>query len=524
MRLLYLYPAENSDFSHFIIGIIRMSNYLNSRRTEIQGGLEEKYLDLRFEKLRDYSEENLRQYREECLILLQNFYKKFPFDVVAISCYSPFNYLNSVEVAFMIKNRINPNIIIVVGGIHPTTRSEDFQFEGIPEYFYEEYPNNTTPFDFLIREEGEIPFFNLIRDISIKKLRGRNNQKDQCFTIKSELLESLDELPVIDFSLYKRYSKEIERKGRISLDFSRGCPFRCSFCQFSLEGITCSVRLRSIENCIADLRAVKNTPWLKIKTLDISDPIFLPKISSRQRFFKDLEEFILTEGDLEFQMLIFERIETCSLKDLENYKKFNMVVEIGLESFSKTLLYDMNKVLGKNEKTMLKSIENYLKKTVEIIQKSNSINLGTQYYLLIGVPNSNINTFNEIRDFLFTPRFNGQSLIEKYHLAIHTTLYTAFPSAKMYNEGKVYFPEWWKILSKDINLYGALVDCSDDFTFIDSLNQYIDLIREIFKKQMNLKNDYYNLSHLISISKYYKDFREFYDQKVEGLRNIAISN
>jgi len=514
MRILYLFPDENSDFSHYIIGIIRLSNYLNSRKDEIKGDFKETYLDLRYENLPKYLCENLKQYRNECLKLLQKLYREFPFDVVGISCYSPYNYLNSVEVAYIIKKLINPKIVIVVGGVHPTTRPEDFQSEGIPEYFFDEYPIKTTPFDFLAREEGEIPFFNLIQAISSNQKSARKSLEEPCIILKTEILDNLDELPVVDFTLYENYSKEISKKGRVSLDFSRGCYFRCRFCQFSSEGISRKVRVRSIDNCIEDLRAIKNTPWMKLKILDICDPIFLPKKSLRHIFFRRLEEFVLNEGDLDFQMLVFDRIEICSKMDLENYKKFDMIVEIGLESFSRTLLYNVNKFLANTEENIDRSITNYFNKTIEIIEKSNSINLETQYYLLVGVPKSSITTYSETRNFLFSPRFNGKSLIEKYHIAFHTSLYTAFPGSKMYREGKVYYPEWWKHISDKQGYYGALVDCSDDFSFIDSIDCYMKLMKEIFQKQLQINNNHYNLSHLISIINYHRNMREFYFQKV----------
>ena len=59
-----------------------------------------------------------------------------------------------------------------------------------------------------------VEFIKLI-DKTIKK---RNNRNEPCIILKPELIEDLDELPLINLDLYKRYRKTINK---LYIDFSR---------------------------------------------------------------------------------------------------------------------------------------------------------------------------------------------------------------------------------------------------------------------------------------------------------------
>jgi len=171
MKILYIYPYESFDNPILMSHILRISNYLNSRKDELGGKIEEQYLDLRHEGLPKFIPQNLICYRKSLRKLLQDTYLNFPFEIVAISCYTSFSYINTVEVASIIKYFINPSANMVVGGLHPTMCPEDFSPGKIPDYDNNINRKNCTPFDYIVQDEGEKPFFRLMLNYSKSLLK-----------------------------------------------------------------------------------------------------------------------------------------------------------------------------------------------------------------------------------------------------------------------------------------------------------------------------------------------------------------
>ncbi|TFG02098.1 MAG: hypothetical protein EU539_13380, partial [Promethearchaeota archaeon] len=50
LKILYCQPKESFGDTRFLTSFLRISNYLNSRKDELNGYFEERYLDLRFEE------------------------------------------------------------------------------------------------------------------------------------------------------------------------------------------------------------------------------------------------------------------------------------------------------------------------------------------------------------------------------------------------------------------------------------------------------------------------------------------
>ena len=480
LKILYIYPFETWGSPSIKSSFIRISNYLNSRKYLLNGTLYEEYLDLRHENLPEFIPKNLVIYRLELKRLLANLFERFKFDIVAISCYSSFCYVNTVEIAHFIKKYINPSCLIVVGGIHATICPDDFHSGELPEFIYETYEEGITPFDYIIKDEGELPFFNLIKDFLDNTLIKRTRNKDNPIIIEPELIRDLNKIPLINFDLYKKYKKIFVEQKKVHLDFSRGCSFRCKFCPNSTGLITGyrTVRVKSARKCIEELKIIKNTNWLKINEVVISDMIFLPKKSLRKEFFKRLEKIYNEEEEgFPFQITVDDRMEICQREDLEYYKKFNMYLNIGLESSSKILLYRLNKILGKSPKDIIKGINNYLKKFIKIIRWTNSLDLPISYYILAGVPGSNEGTIRENWEFFLKKKIFNKSLAMIYKINLRFNKYLALPGTNSYNFGeeeygaKIHYKEWWKKFDKHQAYYSMIVDPFENQKFIDSLKQ-----------------------------------------------------
>ncbi|MHA1795540.1 MAG: TIGR04013 family B12-binding domain/radical SAM domain-containing protein [Promethearchaeia archaeon] len=110
----------------------------------------------------------------------------------------------------------HPNIISVVGGPHPTAKPQDFSF-------------GSNQVDFIIPNEGERAFQELLMalisqkpdDIDVGRLNGVARGKSFYIPSKPPILHKLGTSP--------SFSPKFRLFGPIEI--SRGCPFRCKFCQ-----------------------------------------------------------------------------------------------------------------------------------------------------------------------------------------------------------------------------------------------------------------------------------------------------
>jgi len=136
---------------------------------------------------------------------------------------------NALEISKFIK-QINPTIPIIWGGVHPT--------------LYPEQVAKSEFVDFVVRGEGEVTAFELIKTIeghgnfeNIKGITFRSKGNNKIIATDNRELFDINELPAIDWSLlegvtsFKSLKEIAEFTGfGIFMQTSRGCPHRCTFC------------------------------------------------------------------------------------------------------------------------------------------------------------------------------------------------------------------------------------------------------------------------------------------------------
>ena len=517
-RIIYLFPQEigkgpNAIYTYFL----RISNYLNSRKNELTREIDEIYIDLRFEELPQFNFQNLSIYLVELKLLLDEIYINFPFNLVAISCYSSYEYLNSLVVANLIKSHINPKVKIVVGGYHPSIYPEEFQSDKIPGFIYDHFPKCNVLFNFLIKGEGEIAFFKLIKQLLIKELKDEGNENKECNIVEGETFPLLDDLPLIDLSLLKRYKEKLRGK-RLNIDFGRGCMFRCKICIPS-TGMELpfhkNVRFKSIDKCIEELRIIRDTKWLETNAIAISDPIFFPKRSLRNKFYEKFRKFITDAGEFPYTISIYDRVDICSKEDLLYYKEFNITPQIGFESASSPMLKILNKINSQNEE----SLKRYIKKLEDLIIFSNEINSNIQMNLIIGLPGETKEVIEENQNFFLEKRLNGKSLSEKYKIIIDIRYYKAIPGATLYNTceteygGKIHYKEWWKQPLADHRVYNKIVDPSRELSFLESLKLNYKWVKDFIRHQIDNKTPFYDKGDFKILREGYFKFIHMYKNK-----------
>jgi anaerobic magnesium-protoporphyrin IX monomethyl ester cyclase len=154
----------------------------------------------------------------------------------AVSDYSP-DYIGisaitstineSLKVLKLVK-KINPRIITILGGVHPT-----FMYE---EIFSDSA--NREAVDFIVRGEGEQTLKELLLAVENKKdlsnVKGISYLENDQLIVTQErpVVENIDDLPLayelLDWNDYKYFITPDSRLGAIST--SRGCEKDCTFC------------------------------------------------------------------------------------------------------------------------------------------------------------------------------------------------------------------------------------------------------------------------------------------------------
>jgi len=191
---------------------------------------------------------------------LQRLLKEYQPDVVGFSCMI-FQYVEALELAQLTK-AFNKNIKVVMGGYYPTV-----DYDVILER------DDMNYIDFIIRNEGEIAFNALI-----KELNGKNNFEDvpnlsyrDNGSIRhnpSGGLLDLDEIKLPDRDV------RVIKKGfhffgvpADCIETSRGCVYKCKFCNIT-QMYGQSFRTYKIERVIEDLRDVQRRG---VRSVFISD-------------------------------------------------------------------------------------------------------------------------------------------------------------------------------------------------------------------------------------------------------------
>ena len=139
-------------------------------------------------------------------------------DIFGISSTS-YNWYVSRELIEKI-NQINPNIRIVLGGVHPT--------------FYNEYCLKSTKAHIVIKYEGEITLPLVINAIAKKKsffdIEGISYKTDKGKIVSNPNRNMLTEDQLGKMPLPAYHLIPPNKYGYIPFETSRGCHYNCTFC------------------------------------------------------------------------------------------------------------------------------------------------------------------------------------------------------------------------------------------------------------------------------------------------------
>ncbi len=303
--------------------------------------------------------------------------------IVGITCYTP-EFNDVVELTMKIREK--KDVVIVIGGVHPTLRPKEFFFKD-------------SPVDFVVIGEGEITLYELANKILRKNKNVKNipgigyydkNNNEYFQTEARPLIHDCDTMPFqayekVDMKYYTTPNPYAVRGLFLSSFYilvGRGCPSQCTFC-VSPElrrtlALGKSLRCRSAKNVVDEIYFLKSR--YKIDAFYFIDDNF----TLRRDLVSDIcEELIKRRLNLIWSCSA--RINTLSEELLQKMKKAGCVqVDLGVESGSDEVLKRIKKGIT-------------TKQIKEIFKICHKIGMRTLANILINIPDE---TKEELSDTL----------------------------------------------------------------------------------------------------------------------------
>jgi radical SAM superfamily enzyme YgiQ (UPF0313 family) len=220
----------------------------------------------------------------------------------------------------------------VVGGPHPTIVPED-TLRAIPELDYAVIGEGEATFPALLahiasgRGEPTVPGVAYRRDSEIK------------LTGPAEPVADLDSIPIPDRDLLDVHPQYI-RSRAINLHASRGCPYRCGFCQPTLERLFGrKVRFQSPERVAAEIKAGHQK--YNIRDFFFHDDTF----TINKKWMTGLVETLGREGLIKgFRYMVNSRVDSFDEERARLLREMGVYyVLFGIESGSQEILDSLDK-------------------------------------------------------------------------------------------------------------------------------------------------------------------------------------
>lgn len=291
-------------------------------------------------------------------------FKNENFDIIGISLMT--SMLKDAKKIIAIAKKYNPHTKIIIGGPHPTVM-----------------PEKTIKLDYvdaIVIGEGEEAIPEIINKKTFSNIEGVWYKKDgKIIRNKSrEPIKNLDKIPFPAWDLFdvKKYqffwfpldSFSSNLKG-MNIIISRGCPYRCSYCQPTLNKLFGKrTRRRSVENVIKELKELKIK--YDIRAFMIEDDTFNLDKSWVEKFCERL-----IEEKLNLFWVCNTRVNLIDAELFSKMKKAGLrKVCIGIESGSQRILDE----IYQKDITL-----EQVKKSVDIL---NQLKLKIQGYFMVGAP------------------------------------------------------------------------------------------------------------------------------------------
>lgn len=376
-----------------------------------------------------------------------------PHLLIGLSCYSSFDYMRVMTLARFLR-RHYPDTPMVTGGYHASALPQDVIFEG-------------SPFDAVVVGEGEEPMREMV-----ETLLGGGQLEKQRYGPKN--IQDMDSLPPYKWELLYRYWPRAHTLGRkFQIYFSRGCPYRCTFC---MERAKTEYKWRaySSERAIAELKRLSTFTDLSRWVINIADPLF----GFQRKWRREVLEGILQHGLLPRQFWTLTRSDDLNDDDVKLLAQARFSIGIGAETGSPDMILTMQK--AKNPQRYLSALER-----LALLSRKHGLNWAAN--IIVGHPGETHTTMAETHAFLtrlFTSAKEtcGWLSFDPYRLYPGALIHLEMARYHQEHGTVFYHPSWWKSWY-DGPFRAEHIDPSHELTFEDRVRfmyeAYTPLLEEI---------------------------------------------
>ena len=320
-------------------------------------------------------------------------------DIVGITATTPLmNQLRDISI--LVKD-ISKNILVIGGGPHPSALPEETLLE--------------TMLDAVLIGEADYSFSDICDGYPLSDILGicyRDN--DQIFSTKQRpLITDLDELPMPAWHLYniKDYHKIsrllCKRLPMTTVEFSRGCVYRCDFCASKIT-MSLGYRKKSPERCAEEVKYLHD---LGYREFMLADDIF----TSDQKWAKQVCEAIyLKNVDMVWTCTNGIRVESADdalFRSLKRSKCYR--VSFGIESGNDEVL----KAFGKGGRATVEQAR-------KAVRMARNAGIDSNGYFMVGLSADTEKTMQETIEFARTIPVD----------MMKCSICIAFPGTKMFND------------------------------------------------------------------------------------------
>jgi len=334
-------------------------------------------------------------------------------DVVGVTT-TTFTLVDAVHTIRAVKE-ISPDIRVVLGGPHP--------------YIYPEESINLPGVDFLVIGEGERPFTQLLDNINdasaLRNVKGLvfRDGNELVNTGMPELVDDLDTLPfpARDLTPYMKYYSLIARTQPVTtMITSRGCPYRCLFCDRPHLGKR--FRARSARNVVDEMEGCVG---LGISEFLIYDDTFTV---NKQRVFDVCRE--IGERGLKIGWDVRARVDTVTPEMLKAMKDAGCDrIHYGVEAGTPEVIETLRKGIT------IEQVRN-------VFRETKAAGISTLAYFMIGSP-------GETRAQIGESMRLARELDPDY---LHLSITTPFPETDLYRMGfdrGIFDVDYWRKFAAD---------------------------------------------------------------------------
>ena len=293
--------------------------------------------------------------------------------------------------------KVNSSIQVVLGGPHVHL-----------------FPNETITLpgvDYLVLGEGEVAFKELLDRLgdykALRRMKGFAFMDGDEIVVTShrEFIDDLDALPFPALHLvpYQKYSSLMAKRSPITTMFtSRGCPYKCTFCDRPHLGKR--FRARSAQNVVDEM---EHYTKMGVHEFLVYDDTFT---INRKRAIEVCQEIKRRKLDIGWD--IRARVNTMDEELLRELKSANCErIHYGVEAGTDKILKVLNKGIT-------------LEQVRRVFKATKKLGISTLAYFMIGNPEETTEDIKSTMRFMksINPNF------------VHITILTPFPGTEIYFE------------------------------------------------------------------------------------------